>query len=183
MVTLFNLQNLYAHDTGIAWSRNHHIGYQSAFSTHTNIQLSFGKGRKLRDEDVSLFEEKEEESSDFTAGRVKRAWLPQNNNIWNDHVRCYHEYRHLKEQMAMLPTINRSMNDVMMQTLTPQTNGKWFTVSGGGNYRQCFDLIDVLLSAILSLDLTPGGGSLFLWSLGQIAVSVTPFDVRRLGFI
>ena len=90
-----------------------------------------------------------------------------------------------EEQMAMLPAINRSMNDVMRLTPQGANTGNGFAV-GGGNYRQSSVTVDgaAFSNAFGIGSNLPGGGSpISLDALEQIAVSVTPFDVRQSGFI
>ena len=83
--------------------------------------------------------------------------------------------------MAMMPTVSRSIND--MTRLTPQANG---TSIGGGNYRQNFVTVDgaAFNNAFGIGTNLPGGGSpISIDALDQISVSLTPYDVRQSGFI
>lgn len=89
------------------------------------------------------------------------------------------------QQIAAIPTVNRTMNDVMR--LTPQggnTTGGGFAV-GGGNYRQSYVTVDgaAFNNAFGIGSNLPGNGSpISLDALDQISVSVTPYDVRQSGF-
>ena len=89
------------------------------------------------------------------------------------------------KEMASIPTVSRSMNDIMR--LTPQggnTTGSGFAV-GGGNYRQSYVTVDgaAFNNAFGIGSNLPGNGSpISLDALDQISVSVTPFDVRQSGF-
>lgn len=86
--------------------------------------------------------------------------------------------------MSTVPTISRSMNDILK--LTPQggNTGNGFAV-GGGNYRQSYVTVDgaAFNNAFGIGSNLPGGGSpISLDALDQISVSVTPYDVRQSGF-
>jgi len=70
--------------------------------------------------------------------------------------------------------------------LTPQgaNTGNGFAV-GGGNYRQSSVTVDGAAfsnSFGIGSNLPGGGSPISLDALEQIAVSVTPFDVRQSGF-
>jgi len=85
------------------------------------------------------------------------------------------------EQIAMMPTISRSINDVTR--LTPQANGNQI---GGGNYRQNYITVDgaQFNNAFgIGTNLPAGGSPISLDALDQISVNITPFDVRQSGFI
>ena len=84
-------------------------------------------------------------------------------------------------QIAMMPTVSRSINDVTR--LTPQANGNQI---GGGNYRQNYITVDgaQFNNAFGIGSNLPGNGSpISLDALDQISVNITPFDVRQSGFI
>jgi hypothetical protein len=84
-------------------------------------------------------------------------------------------------QIAMMPTVSRSINDVTR--LTPQANGNQI---GGGNYRQNYITVDgaQFNNAFGIGGNLPGNGSpISLDALDQISVNITPFDVRQSGFI
>ncbi len=85
------------------------------------------------------------------------------------------------QQIAMMPTVNRSVNDVTR--LTPQANGNQI---GGGNYRQNYITVDgAQFNNAFGIGTNlPGGGSpISLDAIDQISVNITPFDVRQSGFI
>lgn len=85
------------------------------------------------------------------------------------------------QQIAMMPTVSRSVNDVTR--LTPQANGNQI---GGGNYRQNYITVDgAQFNNAFGIGTNlPGGGSpISLDALDQISVNITPFDVRQSGFI
>lgn len=84
-------------------------------------------------------------------------------------------------QMSIIPTINRSINDITR--LTPQANGNQI---GGGNYRQNYITVDgAQFNNAFGIGTNlPGNGSpISLDALDQISVNITPFDVRQSGFI
>ncbi|MDR1340536.1 MAG: TonB-dependent receptor [Prevotellaceae bacterium] len=83
--------------------------------------------------------------------------------------------------IAAMPTISRSIND--LTRLTPQASGQSI---GGGNYRQNFITVDgaAFNNAFGIGQNLPGNGSpISIDALDQIAVSLTPYDVRQSGFI
>lgn len=89
-----------------------------------------------------------------------------------------------EKTMTSLPTVNRSMNDVMK--LTPQasstTNG---LAIGGGNYRSSYVTVDgaAFNNAFgIGSNLPASGSPISLDALEQMSVNVTPFDVRHSGF-
>jgi hypothetical protein len=84
-------------------------------------------------------------------------------------------------QIAMMPTVSRSINDITR--LTPQANGNQI---GGGNYRQNYITVDgAQFNNAFGIGTNlPGGGSpISLDAIDQISVNITPFDVRQSGFI
>ena len=89
-----------------------------------------------------------------------------------------------EKTMTALPTVSRSMNDVMK--LTPQasstTNG---LAVGGGNYRSSYVTVDgaAFNNAFgIGGNLPAGGAPISLDALEQMSVNITPFDVRHSGF-
>ncbi len=87
-------------------------------------------------------------------------------------------------EIAGVPTVSRSMNDILKLTPQGANTGNGFAV-GGGNYRQSFVTVDgaAFNNAFGIGSNLPGNGSpISLDALDQITVSVTPFDVRQSGF-
>ena len=88
------------------------------------------------------------------------------------------------EQIELMPTVNRSMNDIMK--LTPQASSTTSGLAiGGGNYRQSYVTVDgAAFSNMFGIggNLPAGGSPISLDALEQVSVSVTPFDVRQSGF-
>ena len=88
------------------------------------------------------------------------------------------------EQIELMPTVSRSMNDIMR--LTPQASSTTSGLAiGGGNYRQSYVTVDgaAFNNAFgIGGNLPSGGSPISLDALEQISVSVTPYDVRQSGF-
>ena len=88
------------------------------------------------------------------------------------------------EQMAAVPTVGRSMTDIMK--LTPQSSSASGMAIGGGNYRQSSITVDgaAFNNAFgLGSSPLPGGGTpISLDALDQMTISITPYDVRQSGF-
>ena len=86
--------------------------------------------------------------------------------------------------MEALPTISRSMNDVMK--LTPQASSTSNGLAvGGGNYRSSYVTVDgaAFNNAFgIGSNLPAGGSPISLDALEQMSVNITPFDVRHSGF-
>jgi len=84
-------------------------------------------------------------------------------------------------QIGIAPSINRSLND--LTRITPQSNG---AAIAGGNYRQnnfTIDGADFNNSFGIGGNLPANGAPISIESIGEISVSLTPFDVRQSGFI
>ena len=88
------------------------------------------------------------------------------------------------KEIASLPTINRSMNDLLKQTPQAYVDGSKVSI-GGGNYRQSYVTVDgaAFNNAFgIGSNLPAGGSPISLDALDQMAISVTPYDVRQSGF-
>ena len=87
-------------------------------------------------------------------------------------------------QMAAVPTVGRSMTDIMK--MTPQSSSASGLAIGGGNYRQSSITIDgASFNNTFGLNSTPlpgGGTPISLDALDQMTISITPYDVRQSGF-
>ena len=87
-------------------------------------------------------------------------------------------------QIASIPTVGRSMLDIMK--LTPQSSSASGMAIGGGNYRQSSVTIDGASfndSFGMEPSPLPGGGTpISIDALDQMTVSITPYDVRQSGF-
>ena len=85
--------------------------------------------------------------------------------------------------MENIPTVSRSMNDIM--ALTPQASTTSGFAVGGGNYRGSSVTVDgaAFNNAFgIGSNLPAGGSPISLDALDQISINITPFDVRQSGF-
>lgn len=88
------------------------------------------------------------------------------------------------EEINTLPTISRSLNDVLALTPQAATTSNGFAV-GGGNYRQSYVTVDgaAFNNAFgIGGNLPAGGSPISLDALEMMTINVTPFDVRQSGF-
>ena len=89
-----------------------------------------------------------------------------------------------QKTMGNLPSVSRSLNDMMKMTPQASTNGGGFSV-GGGNYRGSSVTVDgaAFNNAFgIGGNLPAGGSPISIDALEQISVNITPFDVRQSGF-
>ena len=87
-------------------------------------------------------------------------------------------------QMMKVPTVTRSMNDILKQTPQAFVSGTK-TFIGGGSYRDSYVTVDgaAMNNAFgIGSNLPAGGSPISLDALDQIAIAITPFDVRQSGF-
>ncbi len=148
-----------------------YIGYQSVVFKDINLQLG----------DNYVLNGWMKESAELLDEVVVSA--SRNSNMKSDRAGAITNIG--SDQIASLPTVSRSMNDMMRLTPQGANTGNGFAV-GGGNYRQSSVTVDgAAFSNTFGIGSNlPGGGSpISLDALEQIAVSVTPFDVRQSGFI
>ncbi len=148
-----------------------YIGFQS--KKFTDMNLTLGQNSVL---DVYLSEDQQmlKEVLVFSTGGK--------NNMRTDRAGAVTAVN--AEQMALVPTVSRSMNDILK--LTPQGGNTvgGFAV-GGGNYRQSYVTVDgaAFNNAFgIGSNLPASGSPISLDALDQISVSVSPFDVRQSGF-
>lgn len=88
------------------------------------------------------------------------------------------------ERMSLVPTVSRSMNDVMRLAPQSNTTSNGFA-AGGGNYRQSYVTVDgaAFNNAFgIGSNLPAGGSPISLDALEQLSISITPYDVRQSGF-
>lgn len=148
-----------------------YVGYQSVVYKGINLQL--GENYVL---DASM-----KESTELLDEVVITA--SKSSNMKSDRAGAVTNIN--SERMSLVPTVSRSLNDVMR--LTPQganATGGGFAV-GGGNYRQSYVTVDgaAFSNAFGIGSNLPGGGSpISLDALEQVSISVTPYDVRQSGF-
>jgi hypothetical protein len=147
-----------------------YIGYQT--KKFTEIQLALGQNTVL---DVTLSEGSEmlQEVEIVAAAR---------NTMRSDRSGAVTNLN--GAQMAVVPTIGRSMTDIMK--MTPQSSSASGMAIGGGNYRQSSVTVDgaAFNNAFgLGSSPLPGGGTpISLDALDQMTISITPYDVRQSGF-
>ena len=148
-----------------------YIGYQTLIFKDINLQLG----------DNYVLDAQLKESSELLDEVVVTAF--KSSNMKSDRAGAVTNIG--SERMSLVPTVSRSLNDVMR--LTPQganTTGSGFAV-GGGNYRQSYVTVDgaAFSNAFGIGSNLPGGGSpISLDALEQVSISVTPYDVRQSGF-
>ena len=86
--------------------------------------------------------------------------------------------------MNSMPTVSRSMNDIMKLTPQASTTSNGLAV-GGGNYRSSYVTVDgaAFNNAFgIGSNLPAGGAPISLDAIEQMSVNITPFDVRQSGF-
>lgn len=86
--------------------------------------------------------------------------------------------------MSSLPTVSRTMNDIMKLTPQASSTSAGFAV-GGGNYRSSYVTVDGAAfneSFGLGSNLPANGSPISLDALDQMSINITPFDVRHSGF-
>lgn len=89
-----------------------------------------------------------------------------------------------REAIGVMPTVSRSMNDIMRLSPQSSTTTNGYAV-GGGNYRQSYVTVDgaAFNNAFgIGQNLPANGSPISLDALEQVSVAVTPFDVRQSGF-
>ncbi|MCR4583911.1 MAG: TonB-dependent receptor, partial [Prevotella sp.] len=151
-----------------------YIGFQT--KKFENIQLELGQNAVI-DADLS-------ESSEMLKEVVVVA--ARHNGMRSDRSGAVTNLN--TEQMSAIPTVGRSLTDIMK--MTPQSCSASGMAIGGGNYRSSNVTIDGAsfnnsfgLSSAGSHSPLPGGGTpISLDALDQLTVSVTPYDVRLSGF-
>lgn len=147
-----------------------YVGYQSA--AFTGISLQLGDNYVLN---ASL-----KESSELLGEVVVIA--SASSNMKSDRAGAITNMN--REAIAAVPTVNRSMNDVMRLSPQSSSTSNGFAV-GGGNYRQSYVTVDGAAfnnSFGIGQNLPSNGSPISLDALEQISVSVTPYDVRQSGF-
>ena len=147
-----------------------YIGYQT--KKFTGIQLTLGQNTVIDvtlSEGSEMLQEVEIVASARNTMRSDRSGAVTNLNA---------------DRMATVPTIGRSMTDIIK--MTPQSSSASGLAIGGGNYRQSSVTVDgaAFNNAFgLGGSPLPGGGTpISLDALDQMTISVTPYDVRQSGF-
>ena len=147
-----------------------YVGYQSAI--YKGINLALGENYVLN---VSL-----KESSELLDEVVITA--SKDSNMKSDRAGAITNVN--REAIAAIPTVSRSMNDIMRLSPQSSVTANGFAV-GGGNFRQSYVTVDGAAfnnSFGIGANLPGGGSPISLDALEQISVSVTPYDVRQSGF-
>ena len=146
----------------IGYQTSKFTGYQLALGQNTVIDATLTQGSELLQEIVVTAQANNTMRSD-RSGAVT--------NLNSD-------------QMAAIPTVGRSMTDIMK--MTPQSSSASGMAIGGGNYRQSSVTIDgASFNNAFGLGSSPlpgGGTPISLDALEQMTVSITPYDVRHSGF-
>ncbi|MBX2967435.1 MAG: TonB-dependent receptor [Cyclobacteriaceae bacterium] len=87
-------------------------------------------------------------------------------------------------EIMTMPTISRSMNDMIR--MTPQATGTSNGAIGGGNYRQNYitvDGSDFNNTFGIGTNLPANGSPISLDAIEEISINITPYDVRQANFI
>jgi len=87
------------------------------------------------------------------------------------------------KQILTMPSIGRSMNDMIR--MTPQASSTSTGAIGGGNYRQNYitvDGSDFNNTFGIGGNLPANGSPISLDALEEISINVTPYDVKQSGF-
>ncbi|MBQ6917175.1 MAG: TonB-dependent receptor [Prevotella sp.] len=147
-----------------------YIGFQTA--KYSDIQLALGQNTVV---DASL-----SEGSEMIQEIVVTA--KANNTMRSDRSGAVTNLNNA--QMAAVPTIGRTMLDIMK--MTPQSSSASGMAIGGGNYRQSSVTIDgASFNDSFGMEPSPlpgGGMPISLDALEQMTISITPYDVRQSGF-
>ncbi|MCW0482020.1 TonB-dependent receptor [Gaoshiqia sediminis] len=146
------------------------IGYSAA--TYTGINLNLGESMVL---EASLVE------SSVDIGEVM-VFGSAESNMRSDRAGAITNLS--TRQISEMPTISRSVNDLIRLTPQATINSNGANI-GGGNYRQSFVTVDgaAFNNAFgIGQNLPASGSPISLDALDQISISVTPFDVRQSGF-
>ena len=147
-----------------------YIGYQT--TKFTGFQLALGQNTVV---DAHLKEDSEMLQEVTIVAKA-------NNTMRSDRSGAVTNIN--SNQMATIPTVGRSMTDIMK--LTPQSSSASGMAIGGGNYRQSSVTIDgASFNNAFGLGSSPlpgGDTPISLDALEQMTVSITPYDVRQSGF-
>lgn len=147
-----------------------YIGYQT--SKMTGFQLALGQNTVV---DATL-----NQGSELLQEVVVTAQA--NNTMRSDRSGAVTNLN--AEAMSVVPTVGRSMTDLMK--MTPQSSSASGMAIGGGNYRQSSVTIDgASFNNAFGLGSSPlpgGGTPISLDALEQMTINITPYDVRQSGF-
>lgn len=147
-----------------------YVGYKT--KEVKNFNLSLGQN--------TILNESLSENAEMLQDVVVTA--DRNNNMRTDRAGATTSIN--ADQIEVVPTVSRSMNDLLKLTPQGANVGSGFSV-GGGNYRQSYVTVDgaAFNNAFGIGGNLPGNGSpISLDALDQISVSSSPYDVRLSGF-
>ena len=147
-----------------------YVGYKT--KEVKNFNLSLGQN--------TILNESLSENAEMLQDVVVTA--DRNNNMRTDRAGATPSIN--ADQIGAVPTVSRSMNDLLKLTPQGANVGSGFSV-GGGNYRQSYVTVDgaAFNNAFGIGGNLPGNGSpISLDALDQISVSSSPYDVRLSGF-
>lgn len=147
-----------------------YVGYKT--KEVKNFNLSLGQN--------TILNESLSENAEMLQDVVVTA--DRNNNMRTDRAGATTSIH--ADQIEAVPTVSRSMNDLLKLTPQGANVGSGFSV-GGGNYRQSYVTVDgaAFNNAFGIGGNLPGNGSpISLDALDQISVSSSPYDVRLSGF-
>ena len=147
-----------------------YVGYKT--KEVKNFNLSLGQN--------TILNESLSENAEMLQDVVVTA--DRNNNMRTDRAGATTSIN--ADQIEAVPTVSRSMNDLLKLTPQGANVGSGFSV-GGGNYRQSYVTVDgaAFNNAFGIGGNLPGSGSpISLDALDQISVSSSPYDVRLSGF-
>ena len=145
------------------------LGYQSVRFTDVTLQL--GEAFTL---DAWLEEQTESLSESVVVADASRFRRERNGAATNIG----------RLTLENIPTVSRSMNDVMALTPQASTTTSGFAV-GGGTYRGSSVTVDgaAFNNAFgIGSNLPAGGSPISLDAIEQMSINITPFDVRQSGF-
>jgi len=147
-----------------------YVGYQTA--VYTNINLQLGDAQVLN---VDLKESTELLDEVVIVGTSA-------SNMKSDRAGAITAID--RESIVAIPTVSRSLNDIMRMSPQSSSTTNGFAV-GGGNYRQSYITVDGAAfnnTFGIGQNLPANGSPISLDAIEQVTVSVTPFDVRQSGF-
>lgn len=147
------------------------LGYTTQIYTDINVALSdnYALNAQLAEESMSL-----EAVTVSAEGRTS--------NMRSDRAGALTSLS--SKEILAVPTISRSMNDLLKQTPQAYVSGTKAYI-GGGSYRDSYVTVDgaAFNNAFgIGSNLPAGGSPISLDALDQVAIAITPFDVRQSGF-
>ncbi|MBO4924080.1 MAG: TonB-dependent receptor [Bacteroidales bacterium] len=147
------------------------LGYTTQTYTDINVALS---------DNYSLSAKLSEESLSLAAATLTVEG--KNSNMSSDRAGSITSLG--AKEIAKVPTISRSLNDVLKQTPQAYVSGTKAYI-GGGSYRDSYVTVDgaAMNNAFgIGSNLPAGGSPISLDALEQMAIAITPYDVRQSGF-